>query len=726
MTLPAGGPSRNLEFIRRVAARKTKGKPSRDAAKNALEPIGHDLSTPPRQGVHGCVESIDARGIKGWLFDARDLGRELAVEVRLDGVALLTGVANGRRPDVSQSLGERVDAGFELRWSEVRPAEPLLSVHEREGRLEVLAPDGRELPMRAEFDAARLYDWIEPHVDRLSYVLGTSQIAPPPSLSDDELLDLYFDAGFYLAMYPDVANNPVEARTHYMQTGSRSGYDPHPDFSSRHYLESNPDVRDAGINPFIHHLRTGCFEGRQPRPPGGHRAETLAQLVPLAETVKSWRRQDALRALSARTLLARLREQIGGVRPRGLVLSISHDDYSTNVGGVQLCLAVEQQAYNERGYLYLHLSPWQALPCLHGVNQPMNVALRLLCNGAEVGYTLGGDIQQVIDELRDDLIELPAHLIVHALHGHAPEVVAALHKALRPSSSYFWLHDFFSLCTGHNLLRNQISFCGAPPAGSAACTVCVYGPARDPQIERIQRLFEAIPFTAVAPSAHTAGLWQQRSTLPVQAVVVHPHCQIEAEGRRIGSPELDADADADTADGSVAGEGFTGSPIRVAYLGHPTVHKGWPVFRELVRQACGTGKYEFWHLGTQPDESLPVRFVGVKVSPEEPDAMVRAVEAASIDVVVQWSQWPETFGIAARESVAAGAMMVVSQVSGAVAEFVGQEGAGLVLESEADLIEAFRGPQVARRVAERRHEGAPVGRLAWSQLTADLTDTSQE
>lgn len=722
MTIPAGGPSRNLEFIRRVSKRPTRQQAARAAARLELDPIGDDVSSAPRQGLHGCVEQIDARGIRGWLLDARDLGRELELEVRLDGVLLLSGTARLRRPDLAQAMGGRVNAGFELRWSQVRPSEPLLPVHEREGRLEVLSADGREIPMRPGLDVTAIYAWVEPHVDRLSYVLGTSQIAPPASLSDEELLDIYFDAGFYLAMYPDVASTPAEARKHYLEQGCRNGHDPHPDFSSAYYLESNPDVRDAGINPFIHHLRTGCFEGRRPRPPGGHRADALKTLVPLADTVKAWRRQDALRALTSTALLSRLRERIGGVRPRGLVLSISHDDYTTNVGGVQLCLAVEQKAFNDRGYLYLHLSPWQALPCLHGSNQPMNVALRLLCNGTEVGYTLGSDMQHVIDELRDDLIELPAHLVVHALHGHAPEVVSALHTALRPTSSYFWLHDFFSLCTGHNLLRNQIAYCDAPPPGSPACNVCVYGPARDPQLVRMQRLFEDVPFLAVSPSAHTAQLWQQRSALPVRGVQVHPHCNIEVEGRRISSTDFEAEV----AESAEDGEAPRGGPIRVAYLGHPTVHKGWPVFRELVRQTCGIGRYEFWHLGTQPDESLPVRFVPVQVSPEEPDAMVRAVEAASIDVVVQWSQWPETFGIAARESVAAGALMVVSRVSGAVAEFVLDAQAGLVLEHESELIEAFRGAQVVQRVTERRRHGAAVGRLAWSQLTADLIDTDTE
>jgi len=722
MTLPAGGPSRNLELIRRVTLREAPRKGARESTKAELDLIDDDLSTPPRQGLHGSVEQVDASGIRGWLLNAWLLGRELEIEVWLDGILLMSGKSGLRRTDVTQAMGSRVDAGFDLRWSQARPAEPLPALHERENRLVVLASDGRELPMRASFDATKVYEWVEPHLDRLSYVLGTAQISPPSSLTNENLLDIYFDAGFYMAMYPDVANSASEARAHYLQVGSRSGHDPHPDFSSQYYLDTNQDVRDAGVNPFFHHLRTGCFEGRRARPPGGHRAEVLAALVPLADTVKAWRRQDALRALSAKTLLTKLREEIGGVRPRGLVISISHDDYSTNVGGVQLCLAVEQKAFNDRGYLYLHLSPWQALPCLHSGNQPMNVAMRLLCNGAEVGYTLGTELQQVVDELRDDLIELPAHLVVHALHGHAPEVVSALHKALRPTSSFFWLHDFFSLCTGHNLLRNQVSFCGAPPAGSPSCTVCVYGVARDAQLVRIKRLFDEIPFTAVSPSAHTAGLWQQRTSLPVRKLVVHPHCTIEVEGRRISS----ADSDIDVSDLDAGGSAATGNTIRVAYLGHPTVHKGWPVFRELVRQACGTGRYEFWHLGTRPDEKLPIRFVPVHVSPADPDAMVRAVEASSIDVVVQWSQWPETFGIAARESVAAGALMVVSQVSGAVAEFVGQEDAGLVLETESELVEAFRSPRIARLVAERRRKGAPVGRLAWSQLTADLTDIDQD
>ncbi len=38
----------------------------------------------------------------------------------------------------------------------------------------------------------------------------------------------------------------------------------------------------------------------------------------------------------------------------------------------------------------------------------------------------------------------------------------------------FWLHDFFSVCPGYLLLRNNIEFCGAPDVSSnAAAYVCM-------------------------------------------------------------------------------------------------------------------------------------------------------------------------------------------------------------------------------------------------------------
>jgi len=431
----------------------------------------------------------------------------------------------------------------------------------------------------------------------------------------------------------------------------------------------------------------------------------------LSEIARSWRRTDAMRSLSRSVLLLKLDELLKGIPPSGLVVSFSHDNYTSNVGGIQLCLAIEQQAFNADDVAYLHLSPWQPSPMLYSGRDPDQVGMRVLFNGTEVGNTLGSEMVAVVQALRTRWSAVPAWLVVHALHGHSTETVSQIHAKLQPTRAFFWLHDYFSACTGYNLLRNQVAFCSAPDSGSPACGICIYGESRARHLPRIEALFAAVPFTAVAPSRHAAMLWQQSTALSVAETLVVPHCEVVFEGQR-----LDGVSGWDEAE-DVATEA---NKLRVAFLGHPVVHKGWPVFQELVRQLCGTGQYEFWHLGTQPDLQLPIKFIEVKVTPGETDAMIRALEANSIDVVVQWSIWPETFGIAARECVAAGAYLVTSTTSGAVADFVLESGGGLVLETEAALVECFRSGQLLEVVCERRRAGVSVGRLEWGRLTAGL------
>ena len=735
MTLKPGGPFRNLESIRPVRTSKLpKTSIARPASRRAAQISGR-LTPEASSGLQGCIDGVDAKGIRGWLLDSQKPRQPQVVRVLLDGVQIIDGTALRRREDVSEAMGMPLDVGFDFRWSQISPLAALRPVQERRGVLLVCSADGNELPAPFSMVDLNFYTWIEPQVDRLSFVLRTTQIAPPPTIGDEELVRQYFDAAFYQTMYPGAAATPEEAQSHYMREGFIQGFDPHPDFSSRFYLESNEDVRATGINPFVHFLRTGQFEGRTARPAGGHKAETLKTLLPLTDVVKAWRRSDTARVLNVPAMADAVLDELKQGGFTALAVSLSHDDYTSNVGGVQLCLALEQKAFNKDGVAYLHLSPWQALPTLHPARNPGQVILRVLYNGELIGHLSGADAPGLVAKVRAGISLRRTHLVVHALHGHAPEVVSALHHELQPTSAFFWLHDYFWLCAGHNLLRNQVTYCDAPPVGSMGCNICVYGSGRQSQAERLQQLFSKVSFTAIAPSAHTGEMWRQRSSLPVRALQVLEHCSVSVEGLRMAASADDEDAtvlDAALQDdelGTLVSEPLSGAdvrPIRVAYLGHPTVHKGWPVFRELVRQTCGSGRYEFWHLGTQPEEDLPARFVPVQVSPSQPDAMVRAVEAAGIEVVVQWSQWPETFGIAARECVAAGAMMVVSSISGAVAEFVAGEDAGVVLDRESELIEAFKGPLVAQRVADRRRRGAPVGRLVWSRLTAELVDTVQE
>lgn len=71
-----------------------------------------------------------------------------------------------------------------------------------------------------------------------------------------------FDAKWYLARYPHVAQTARDPALHYLLLGSKTGCDPGPGFSTAGYLAANPDVARAGVNPLVHYERTGRAEGR--------------------------------------------------------------------------------------------------------------------------------------------------------------------------------------------------------------------------------------------------------------------------------------------------------------------------------------------------------------------------------------------------------------------------------------------------------------------------------
>lgn len=76
-----------------------------------------------------------------------------------------------------------------------------------------------------------------------------------PKGKDLALARKHFDADYYLAQNPDVAEVGVSPFQHFMTIGWLEGRDPAESFSVRYYLHKNPDVRRAQVNPFVHHLK---------------------------------------------------------------------------------------------------------------------------------------------------------------------------------------------------------------------------------------------------------------------------------------------------------------------------------------------------------------------------------------------------------------------------------------------------------------------------------------
>ncbi|WP_175471235.1 glycosyltransferase [Roseivivax marinus] len=106
---------------------------------------------------------------------------------------------------------------------------------------------------------------------------GLDPRPPTPDERDAEIIAPFFDASFYRAVCPDLANfSDSRLLTHFNRHGWKEGRDPSPEFCVRRYLEAYADVALAEMNPLLHYLQSGRAEGRTSRPACGLDAEMEA------------------------------------------------------------------------------------------------------------------------------------------------------------------------------------------------------------------------------------------------------------------------------------------------------------------------------------------------------------------------------------------------------------------------------------------------------------------
>ncbi|THD66878.1 hypothetical protein [Phenylobacterium sp.] len=506
-----------------------------------------------------------------------------------------------------------------------------------------------------------------------------------------------FDAAFYLASNVDVAKTGVDPLDHFLASGWREGRDPNPDFSVKDYLESYPDIAAADINPFIHYLSAGRAEGRTGRTELGFRYEIIKRLVPLEAKVASVVRAEARLTLGTAAALAKgLEAAKTGLAE--LHVTVSHDDYTTNTGGVQLCLQREGARIRKLGRDHLHLFPAKPWPVVRLRGEAGR--LGVLLNGKPLGMFEPKAIVGALAKAAGAVKPGQRSFAIHSLLGHNAGETADILAATGLKAGFFWLHDFASLCAGFHLLRNDVEDCSAPPPESQACGICVYGPWRARHVAEHERLFERLSLTVVSPAQPTLDLWKARSAYPTAGEVVLPHARLVERGP---APIPPADR-----------------PLRIAYAGMPAAHKGWEVFRDLAAKHAGDPRYHFLHLGGRTPPGLGIEFQKVTVTDARPRAMQEAIEAHDVDAAIIWPLCRETFSFIAYEAVAAGAAVITNPDSGNVAAFVEQERHGLVMAGEAALGAAFESGEVAELARARRRPA--LYDLAFSALTVDLLE----
>jgi hypothetical protein len=509
-----------------------------------------------------------------------------------------------------------------------------------------------------------------------------------------------FDADFYLAANLDVAKTGIDPLDHFLAGGWREGRDPNSTFSVKDYLESYPDIAAAEINPFVHFLGAGRAEGRTARTELGFRYEIIKRLVPLEARVAAVARAEARLKLGTTAALAKgLARATTGLAD--LHITFSHDDYTANTGGVQLCLQREGARIRALGRDHLHLYPAKPWPVVRVRGEDGH--LGVLLNGKALGVFSPKTVIAALATGAGAVKSGKRSFAIHSLLGHNASETADLLAAAGLEAGFFWLHDFASLCAGFHLMRNDVEDCSAPPPESPACGICVYGPWRARHVTEHERLFERLSLTVVAPAQVTLDLWKAKAGYPNAGEIVLPHARLVVRGPAPAAPD--------------------GRPLRIAYAGMPAAHKGWEIFRDLMAKYADDPRYRFIHLGGRAAVGVPLEFHKVTVTDAAPRAMQDAIEKHEIDAVLIWPLCRETFSFIAYEAVAAGAAVITGPDSGNVAAFVTQTGHGLVLAGEEALTAAFEAGALAGLARAARKPSAYD--LAFSALTVDLLEAAR-
>lgn len=524
---------------------------------------------------------------------------------------------------------------------------------------------------------------------------------PEPVDQEAVAISEYFDTKYYLRQNSDVRESGVNPLKHFVNYGWKEGRNPNHYFSLQYYLENNPDVLAAGINPFWHYVVAGHEEGRLPSHPGGHKVEALRKVRPLEEMVVEWAKSTTEEKLLLEDIRAFLRETADVFK--GLILSVSHDNYHVNSGGVQNCLQREEKAANTRGLAYLNLHPVHPLPRLSHETNAETLLVALILNGKLLGTASMATLTQALQ------IEFNRfgfrRVVIHQLLGHSPEMLADLVRACDVPHCMLWLHDFITLCPSYALQRNGVSFCGAPQPNSNACTICLYGEERGRHLDRVNAFLNAQTVHVLAPSRFVAEYWSARSPFIPSRVSVVPHLQIKWHDS-ISEPTNDA------------------VPITVAYIGYPVDYKGWPVFEQLVRAYTDSSQpFRFLVFSATEIALDGVERHEVHVTAEDPDAMQRALREQCVDFVLNWSRCAETFSFTTFEALASGAYVLTNHRSGNVAVTVRDTGLGAVLKDEDALLDFFESGEVEKMTHKLRTQRAmKQSTLVWSDMMFSAPD----
>lgn len=367
------------------------------------------------------------------------------------------------------------------------------------------------------------------------------------------------------------------------------------------------------------------------------------------------------------------------------ILILAHNDYTHSIGGVEKFITEQTDMFERNGFEVIGICP---------VTKQFSINERAL-KSSFCGY-MAIKKKSIIRSCCsfDDLIVLLkaeniCKLVIHSIIKIPYKDVLRLIDAYTEVDTYFYIHDFKSICVCQVLMKNKRNYCGSDGRSLKKCHFCRFyweGFFENRFYSHLIADYNHIVY--VFPAEITKENWQKCYTnVEEKRLLVIPHQVLSGEPltHKLSSKKL-----------------------RIAYVGYKSFNKGWSAFKKLVSH--DKGKHEFYVLG-RTNEMLPdVKCVSVSFHEDGPDAMIKAIRNNNIDVALLWSMCPETYSYTLYESFVGGAFIITNPDSGNIQAQVKKLQCGKILNSIEDLIRYVERGELDRDV-EQNIKPRPSGLL---------------
>jgi len=367
------------------------------------------------------------------------------------------------------------------------------------------------------------------------------------------------------------------------------------------------------------------------------------------------------------------------------VIAVSHSDYLTAVGGTEKYIMTEQRLLAERHISHIHLTPskesrkavWEA---------SFNETVLVNIDGLQAGVLTFPLARYLVRALTKYLSHRVLVLNLHHMLGWSAVSLDTLLGELRDRKKRFFVHDYYSVCQQHNLLRNDHYFCGGGHIRECLQgDECSYAIKRKEHIEAVTNLLAAHHFDFILPSDTTANIWSKSHPEYLSSMKVVPHLLVTEFAHQTTTREIPREST---------------EKLKIAYVGYPGVQKGVELWEEIINDDGLNGSYRFYVFGLWAQVPKHVTYIPVNFILDGDSGMQDALRRHEIDMVFLWSICAETFSYTFHESLAAGCYILTNALSGNIQAQVKVRKNGSVFAAASELIDFLRDPLIVKKALD--------------------------